>query len=191
MDNSRRSFIKKATTSGAAILAAPAVFGMEGPRKKEKAADPVAPFKLKYAPYIGMFKEHAGEGIIDNIKFCYDMGFRAMFDNGLMGRPVEDQVGQPGSPPAMERMASGPGTPLTFRRRPIHRRCSPLSSILEPWNLLSSDPVLNFRLQTSQCAFKDSLSEALGLVAEHPRARSIPQAPKGTKARLARHRASA
>ena len=92
MDNSRRSFIKKATTTGAAILAAPAVFGMEGPGKKQKAADPVAPFKLKYAPYFGMFKEHAGEDIIDNIKFCYDMGFRAMFDNGLMGRPVEDQV---------------------------------------------------------------------------------------------------
>ncbi len=30
--------------------------------------------------------------LIDNIRFCYDMGFRAMFDNGLMSRPVEDQV---------------------------------------------------------------------------------------------------
>ncbi len=39
-----------------------------------------------------MFHEHAGNDLIDNIKFCYDMGFRAMFDNGLMGRPVEDQV---------------------------------------------------------------------------------------------------
>jgi len=92
MDNSRRSFIKKATATGAAILAAPAVFGIEGPGKKQKAPDPVAPFKLKYAPYIGMFKEHAGDDMIDNIKFCYDMGFRAMFDNGLMGRPAEDQV---------------------------------------------------------------------------------------------------
>jgi hydroxypyruvate isomerase len=92
MDNSRRSFIKNATTTGAAILAAPAVFGIEGSGKKQKAADPVAPFKLKYAPYFGMFKEHAGDDPIDNIKFCYDMGFRAMFDNGLMSRPVEDQV---------------------------------------------------------------------------------------------------
>jgi hydroxypyruvate isomerase len=39
-----------------------------------------------------MFKEHAGEDIIDNIKFCYDMGFRAMFDNGLMGRTIDDQM---------------------------------------------------------------------------------------------------
>jgi hydroxypyruvate isomerase len=92
MDNSRRSFIKKATTTGAAILAAPAVFGMEGHPEKKKAPDPVLPFKLKYAPFIGMFKEHAGEDIIDNIKFCYDMGFRAMFDNGLMGRTIDDQM---------------------------------------------------------------------------------------------------
>jgi hydroxypyruvate isomerase len=91
MDNSRRSFIKKATTTGAAILAAPAVFGMEGQSKKQKVSDPVAPFKLKYAPYFGMFKEHAGDDLINNIKFCYDNGFRAMFDNGLMGRDVADQ----------------------------------------------------------------------------------------------------
>ena len=92
MDNSRRSFIKKATTTGAAILAAPAVFGLEAQKKKQKAPEPIVAFKLKYAPYFGMFKEHAGDDLIDNIKFCYDMGFRAMFDNGLMGRPVEDQI---------------------------------------------------------------------------------------------------
>jgi hydroxypyruvate isomerase len=39
-----------------------------------------------------MFREHAGTDIIDNIKFCHDMGFRAMFDNGLMSRTPEDQV---------------------------------------------------------------------------------------------------
>ncbi len=56
MDNSRRSFIKKATATGAAILAAPAVFGAQDRSKKTKAADPVTPFKLKYAPYFGMFQ---------------------------------------------------------------------------------------------------------------------------------------
>jgi len=92
MDYSRRNFIKNATTTGAAILAAPAVFGNVSFPKKQKVTDATAPFKLKYAPSIGMFQLHAGNDIIDNIKFCYDMGFRAMFDNGLMGRPVEDQV---------------------------------------------------------------------------------------------------
>jgi hydroxypyruvate isomerase len=93
MLNSRRNFIKKATLAGAAVLAAPAVFGQDAKKKaKAKTPDPVVPFKLKYAPSVGMFREHAGTDIIDNIKFCYDMGFRAMFDNGLMNRSPEDQV---------------------------------------------------------------------------------------------------
>jgi hydroxypyruvate isomerase len=92
MHSSRRDFLKKATTTGAAILAAPAVFGASVNLKRLKATDATTPFKLKYAPGIGMFREHAGKELTDNIKFCYDMGFRAMFDNGLMGRPVEDQM---------------------------------------------------------------------------------------------------
>lgn len=92
MDFSRRNFIKKATATGAAILAAPAVFGTSVGMKPQKATDAVAPFKLKYAPPFGMFHEHAGDDLIDNIRFCHDMGFRAMFDNGLMNRPVEDQM---------------------------------------------------------------------------------------------------
>jgi len=91
MNNSRREFIKKATATGAAIIAAPALFGTEAEKKRQKVQNAVAPFKLKYGPSIGMFREHAGNDPADNIKFCHDMGFRAMFDNGLMGRPVEDQ----------------------------------------------------------------------------------------------------
>jgi Hydroxypyruvate isomerase len=92
VNNSRRDFIRKTAIAGAAIMAAPSVFGSVAAGKRQKAADAVAPFKLKYAPSFGMFKEHAGTDILDNIRFCHDMGFRAMFDNGLMGRPVEDQV---------------------------------------------------------------------------------------------------
>jgi hydroxypyruvate isomerase len=92
MDYSRRNFIKNATATGAAILAAPAVFGAGSFTSKQKVVDATTPFKLKYAPGIGMFSEHAGNGLVDNIRFCYDMGFRAMFDNGLMERPAEDQL---------------------------------------------------------------------------------------------------
>jgi hydroxypyruvate isomerase len=35
---------------------------------------------------MGMFRQNAGQDPIDNIKFCHDQGFRAMFDNGLPGR---------------------------------------------------------------------------------------------------------
>lgn len=92
MDYSRRHFLRNATATGAALLAAPAVFGSASVTEKQKAKEAVEPFRLKYAPHFGTFREHAGADPIDNIKFCYDMGFRAMFDNGLMNRPEADQV---------------------------------------------------------------------------------------------------
>lgn len=85
MNNSRREFIKKATT-GAAILAAPSIMGSSKASGQEKVSDATAPFKLKYAPSLRMFRQHAGDDPIDNIKFCHDQGFRAVFDNGLMRR---------------------------------------------------------------------------------------------------------
>jgi hydroxypyruvate isomerase len=51
-----------------------------------------APFGLKYAPHFGMFQQHAGKDEIDQLKFMYDMGFRALEDNEMMGRPIETQV---------------------------------------------------------------------------------------------------
>lgn len=91
MNNSRRNFIKKATTTGAAIMAAPAFIGSSKASGQQKATDATTPFKLKYAPGLGMFRQHAGQDPIDNIKFCHDMGFRAVFDNGLMRREPELQ----------------------------------------------------------------------------------------------------
>ena len=90
MKSSRRDFIKKATT-GAAIMAAPAFLGSAKASGMKKPADAVTPFKLKYAPGLGMFRQHAGQDPIDNIKFCHDQGFRAVFDNGLMRRAPELQ----------------------------------------------------------------------------------------------------
>jgi hydroxypyruvate isomerase len=51
-----------------------------------------APFGLKYAPHFGMFQQNAGKDEIDQLKFMYDMGFRALEDNEMMGRPIETQV---------------------------------------------------------------------------------------------------
>ena len=91
MDKSRRNFIKNATATGAAILAAPAVFGSSPASKQQKSSDAVTPFKLKYAPGLGMFRQNAGQDLVDNIKFCHDQGFRAIFDNNLMKRTPEEQ----------------------------------------------------------------------------------------------------
>jgi hydroxypyruvate isomerase len=91
MNSSRRRFIKKAALTGSALIAAPTIFGASFQMQKKKATDAAEPFKLKYAPGFGMFPELSGKDLIDEIKFCNDMGFRAMFDNGLMSRPVTEQ----------------------------------------------------------------------------------------------------
>lgn len=44
------------------------------------------PFKLRYAPALGRFENLAGRDLLDQIRFMHDQGFRAVFDNGLMGR---------------------------------------------------------------------------------------------------------
>jgi hydroxypyruvate isomerase len=48
-------------------------------------------FKLRYAPSFGQFKAHAGDDLTAQIKFASDEGFTAMFDNGLMSRPADQQ----------------------------------------------------------------------------------------------------
>ena len=50
-----------------------------------------AQFNLKYAPSLGTFREHAGNDPIDEIRFMHDQGFRAIFDNGLMGKEAAMQ----------------------------------------------------------------------------------------------------
>lgn len=91
MTTSRRNFIKKATFSGISIFAASSAFGERSKSSNQKITEAAVPFKLKYAPRFDTFRENAGTDIIDNIKFCYDMGFRAMFDNQLMRRSIEEQ----------------------------------------------------------------------------------------------------
>lgn len=78
----RRDFL----AASGATLAATALAQAEDQPKPAAAAKP---FKLKYAPGLNMFSEHAGKDPVDNLKFIADQGFSAFFDNGLMGRPTE------------------------------------------------------------------------------------------------------
>ena len=48
-------------------------------------------FTLDYAPHFGMFTNHAGEDLIDQLKFMAEVGFRSLEDNGMKGRPVDVQ----------------------------------------------------------------------------------------------------
>lgn len=87
---SRRSFLTGAAATGAALFAAPAL--LRGSSIISPLPAPDKPFTLGYAPSIGMFRELCGsDDAIDNIKFIHDRGFRAVFDNGLPGRPPAEQ----------------------------------------------------------------------------------------------------
>ncbi|MCD6333122.1 MAG: TIM barrel protein [Bacteroidales bacterium] len=90
MNQSRRNFVKKATVAAVAAVAAPQFLHAVNPHQDKKNTDHV-PFKLKYAPSMGMFRASAGTDPVDNIRFCHDQGFRAMFDNGLMNKPADLQ----------------------------------------------------------------------------------------------------
>lgn len=79
---SRRDFMASAAVTAAAISTATSTL---------RAANQPKKFKLKYAPSSGMFENHAGKDLIDQLKFMADEGFTAVFDNGLMGKPKDLQ----------------------------------------------------------------------------------------------------
>ena len=84
---SRRQFLGGAAAAAAVLSAVP----LKAEKKKTPDNAGSSGFKLKYAPSLGMFREHAGKDPLDQLKFMADQGFRAMFDNGLMRRPVQTQ----------------------------------------------------------------------------------------------------
>ena len=59
---------------------------------KARRQAPPHKFQCRYAPHFGMFKESAGADLVAQLEFMADQGFMALEDNGLMGRPVEEQV---------------------------------------------------------------------------------------------------
>ena len=78
----RREFLAGAAAAG---------IGAQGIAGTKSAPNSVAsaqnkPFKLKYAPHFGMFRNHAKD-LIDQLKFMHDHGFRALEDNFMARRP--------------------------------------------------------------------------------------------------------
>jgi hydroxypyruvate isomerase len=88
--STRRSFLGHSATAalGAGTLLAA---GAAQAASKGKKTGP-RKFQCRYAPHFGMFKETAGADLVAQLEFMADQGFMALEDNGLMGRPVEDQV---------------------------------------------------------------------------------------------------
>jgi len=89
----RKSFLKKSVMAGSAMAAAPGLLA----KNKMEIQAPVKgnSFNLKYAPHFGMFKNLAGDDLLDQIRFMADAGFTAMEDNGMMHRSPkrQEQIG--------------------------------------------------------------------------------------------------
>ncbi len=84
----RRKFMQQSLLAGGGLLSASASLANI---KKEEILDDNRPFNLAYGIHDGMFKNHAGPDFVDQIKFAYSVGFRAIEDNGMMKRPPEQQ----------------------------------------------------------------------------------------------------
>jgi hydroxypyruvate isomerase len=82
----RRNFISKSLLAGGGLLmATDSVFANNLNSTSDK------PFKSLFAPHFGMFENSAGKDYVDQIKFMHERGFRALEDNGMMGKTIADQ----------------------------------------------------------------------------------------------------
>jgi len=80
----RRSFISRTAAVAGAVAGGltPAL---------SVAASPAAPFRMHYAPHLGMFSRHAGDDPVDQLNFMADQGFTAFEDNSMKDRDVSVQ----------------------------------------------------------------------------------------------------
>lgn len=79
----RRDFVRKSMLTGSLALGSPFAFAQRSSDANE--------FKLNYAPHIGMFENHAGKDVIDQLNFMADQGFTAFEDNEMKARSIQTQ----------------------------------------------------------------------------------------------------
>lgn len=85
----RRKFMQQSLLASGALFTsatgASAKNNIDHPLNDEKT------FHLNYGIHDGMFKGHAGNDFVDQIKFAHSVGFRSIEDNGMMSRTVDEQ----------------------------------------------------------------------------------------------------
>lgn len=80
----RRNFIHNSTLSAASLMVVNPLFSNNNPK-------PNHIYNLNYAPHFGMFKNHAGSDIFNQLEFIKDQGFKAFEDNGMKNRDAKTQ----------------------------------------------------------------------------------------------------
>ena len=80
----RRNFIQNSTLTAASLMAVNPLFSND-------ISKPNHVYNLNYAPHFGMFRNHAGSDIFNQLEFIKDQGFKAFEDNGMKNRDVKTQ----------------------------------------------------------------------------------------------------
>jgi len=80
----RRNFIQNSTLTAASLMAVNPLFSNNN-------SNPNNVYNLNYAPHFGMFKNHAGSDIFNQLEFIKDQGFKAFEDNGMKNRDAKTQ----------------------------------------------------------------------------------------------------
>ncbi len=77
----------------ASLLVAGSGLAMSSAQAQSKTQNKLSnkTFNLDYAPHQGLFKYHAGNSFLDEIRFYHEHGFRSIEDNGFLARPLEEQ----------------------------------------------------------------------------------------------------
>lgn len=92
----RRKFLQNATVAGASVFTLSSLMAHgQVPGSKETSPIEGKAFNLNYAPHDGMFSNLGGKNILDQIRFMHDQGFKAIEDNGMMGREpaMQEKIG--------------------------------------------------------------------------------------------------
>lgn len=84
----RRDFLSTAAAAGAIALTGRAASAASTRAASTITADA---FSMKFAPHFGMFRNLAGDDPVAQLEFAADQGFTAWEDNGMGGRPREEQ----------------------------------------------------------------------------------------------------
>ncbi len=87
----RRQFIQKGALTGSLFAMGGAALGAEALSSPTPDTSTKSTFNLKYAPHDGMFKAHAGDSVVVQLKFMAEQGFTAFEDNEMKNRPVSLQ----------------------------------------------------------------------------------------------------
>jgi hydroxypyruvate isomerase len=83
----RRDFLRVGAAGGAVLGT-----GSGLPAALATAGVSRPPFRLHYAPHLGLFESLAGSDPVDQIAFMADQGFTAFEDNGMRDRSVSEQT---------------------------------------------------------------------------------------------------